>query len=138
MRALAFGVTRRLLGVIEEVWLPFGWRRDSATTRRREAELGRDTHHDLGLPVGDRNVGRLNRIAGRRLDHGAVFLDRLGRLSPHAIGEAVGRQRCAIEVGQEAERGQFPDEPAPFALSDRSEFRRALRNGALRARLVHI
>src|SRR5205814_9631944 len=35
---------------------------------RREAELGRDPHHDLSLAVGDGEIGRLDREPSRRLD----------------------------------------------------------------------
>jgi hypothetical protein len=33
------------------------WCRNPAAARWREAKLGRDTHHDFGLPVGDGEIG---------------------------------------------------------------------------------
>src|SRR4029450_13169221 len=62
----------------------------------RHAELGGDPDHDVDLPVHDRHVGTLHRIAVRRLDHGALALDRGHRLDPERVRLAVSREQAAI------------------------------------------
>lgn len=76
--------------------LVFGWRRNPTSASWREAELGRNLHHDFRLAISDRDVRRLDWIASRRFDHGAVFLDRLGCLRPKGVSPAIGRKRCNI------------------------------------------
>jgi hypothetical protein len=49
---------------------------------RRILCWGRDPHHDLRLTVCNRDVRRLDRITGGRLQHGAELLNVLGRFRP--------------------------------------------------------
>ena len=69
----------------------------------------------------------------RRLHHGAVLLDGLGRLGPQRVGAAVGGERGAIEVGQQPQRASSPTSRSHSLLRDRPEFGRALRDRRPRA-----
>ena len=84
------------------------------SARRGHAELGGDPDHDVDLLVGDRDVGRLHRVAVRRLDHRAVALDRGHRLDPERMRLAVGGEQAAIEAGQETELRQLFRQALPF------------------------
>ena len=74
---------------VEQRRTGFGWRGNSASACRGKTKFRRDAHHDLCLAVSDRQIGRLDRQAGRRFDHRAVLLDRRHRFSPQGIGAAV-------------------------------------------------
>ena len=80
---------------------------DAGARTGRHTELGGDPDHDLDLLVGDRDVGRLHRIAVRRLDHGAVAPDRRHRLDPERVRLAVSGEQALIEPGQQTEFGQL-------------------------------
>jgi hypothetical protein len=52
-----------IIKCIEQARLRWHGRGNPAAARWCEPKFRDDAHHDLGLPIGDRNIGRLNRIA---------------------------------------------------------------------------
>lgn len=68
-----------------------------------------NAHHDFGLAVRDRNIGRLHGVTGRRFDHGSKFLDRFGCLGPERVGAAIGRERGPIELCDHVQRRELAD-----------------------------
>jgi hypothetical protein len=98
-----------LVQPLEQTWLRW-WRCcDPAPRRGCKPEFGRDPHHDLGLPVGDGDVARLDRVAGRRLDHHAELLNLLGGVRPKCVGSAISSKGRTIKIGEQIEPAEVAD-----------------------------
>lgn len=85
LRFELFGLQVKRPYLIKQSWFVRRWRRNPTSACWCEAEFGSNRHHDFRLAISDRDVRRLDWIASRRFDHGAVFLDCLGRLRPKTV-----------------------------------------------------
>ena len=103
---------------VQQQRIAFRIRKDPASARWGEPELGSDSQHYFGLPIYSREVWRLNRKSFGRFDHRAVFLNHLDSLNPQSIGGAIRRKGAAIETAQSSQNRELTDNSVPFLPRD--------------------
>src|SRR5664280_416337 len=87
----------RFVHGVQQERIAFRIRKDPASARWCEPELGSNSQHYFCLTIYGREVWRLNRKSFGRFDHRAVFLNHLDSLNPQSIGDTISRERPTIE-----------------------------------------
>jgi hypothetical protein len=108
----------RFVHGVQQERIAFRIRKDPASARWGEPELGSNSQHYFGLPIYGREVWRLNRKSFGRFDHRAMFLNHLDSLNPQSIRNTISRERTAIETAQYPQNCELTDHSVPFLPRD--------------------